>query len=198
MTYWTEAAITAELGNSLFRLEVDFNGVTRVVDANSGDVKIKLQRMWTKEELEQLVVYKRRGMTNFQIAELMDRDVGCVNHKWRARNLWKDVAFVPRQEVVTLADLSRTVCAVCNVTKEDFVSERRFKPAVEARQIFYWLARYYNSTSLPQIGRYVGRRDHSTVQHGVRKVDAEIDRFRTKIDLCLFDLGLTEPKQEAA
>lgn len=198
MTYWTEAAIKADLGNSFFRMETDTNGIPRVVDINAEGVRSTPQVLWTNEEMEQLVILKRRGLSTFQIAEIMDRDVGSINHKWRRRAVWKESAFVPRQEVVTLADIARTVCGVCDVDKVDFMSERRFKKAVEARQLFYWLARQYTKNSLPLIGQYVGDRDHSTVIHGIKKIDAQMDRFRSQIDLCLFDLGLTEPNQEAA
>lgn len=51
----------------------------------------------------------------------------------------------------------------------EFRSDRRHADLVKARQEFMWLASKYTSHSLPDIGRYLGGMDHSTILHGIKK-----------------------------
>ena len=53
-------------------------------------------------------------------------------------------------------------------------AERRTKGIVKPRQMY--LAKELTPRSLPDIGRRIGGRDHTTVLHGVRKIDALIKR----------------------
>ena len=55
-------------------------------------------------------------------------------------------------------------------------AERRTKGIVKPRQIAMYLAKELTPRSLPDIGRRIGGRDHTTVLHGVRKIDALIKR----------------------
>ena len=55
-------------------------------------------------------------------------------------------------------------------------AERRTKGIVKPRQIAMYLAKELTPRSLPDIGRQIGGRDHTTVLHGVRKIDALIKR----------------------
>ena len=50
-------------------------------------------------------------------------------------------------------------------------SERRTFRIVKARQIAMWLAKRFTSRSLPDIGRCIGGRDHTTVLHGCRRAE---------------------------
>ena len=55
-------------------------------------------------------------------------------------------------------------------------AERRTKGIVKPRQIAMYLAKELTPRSLPDIGLRIGGRDHTTVLHGVRKIDALIKR----------------------
>lgn len=74
-----------------------------------------------------------------------------------------------------------TVSSVTGISLNDIKSPRRARELVRARTIFYWLARKITSKSLPQIGKACGNRDHSTVMHGLLKVD--INRAAFEPDL---------------
>lgn len=76
--------------------------------------------------------------------------------------------------LTTLTFLVRLVPEVTGVHAADLRSERRNAPIVKARQILYWLARRYTQHSLPRIGEKAGGRDHTSVLHGIRRVDAVI------------------------
>lgn len=53
----------------------------------------------------------------------------------------------------------------------DMVSQRRTASVVRPRQIAMYLSRLLTLRSLPEIGRRFGGRDHTTVMHGVRKIE---------------------------
>jgi hypothetical protein len=74
-----------------------------------------------------------------------------------------------------LNDLLEIVLAVTGLPKIGMLSERRDAEAVKARHIFFWLARRFTLRSLPYIGQKTGGRDHTTVLHGTRKVDAVVE-----------------------
>lgn len=69
--------------------------------------------------------------------------------------------------------------AVSDVTgfaTADIIGPRRHRELVRARQLAMWCCkRYCPHMSYPQIGRRFGARDHTTVLHGVNKIEAEIE-----------------------
>ena len=58
-----------------------------------------------------------------------------------------------------------------NLSRMALVSQRRDAAVIRPRQIAMWLARQLTPKSLPEIGRHIGGRDHSTVAHGVGVID---------------------------
>lgn len=67
-------------------------------------------------------------------------------------------------------NIMRTVALHFDVTRVDLKSARRTAHIVKARQIACWLMKTLTTLSLPQIGRHVGGRDHTTVLHAARKI----------------------------
>ena len=57
----------------------------------------------------------------------------------------------------------------------DLLSSRRTANVVRPRQIAMYLAKMLTPRSLPEIGRRFGGRDHTTVLHAVRKIEALVD-----------------------
>ena len=57
----------------------------------------------------------------------------------------------------------------------DLESRRSGRRIARPRQMVMWLARHLTRLSLPQIGQRLGGRDHTTVMHGVRKIDQLLD-----------------------
>lgn len=56
------------------------------------------------------------------------------------------------------------------LSHKELLSPRRLANFVRARQVSMYLCRILLKRSLPEIGRYTGGRDHTTVLHGVRKM----------------------------
>lgn len=61
------------------------------------------------------------------------------------------------------------------VTMSDLKSDRRTAKVVHPRQVAMYLAKKVTLRSLPEIGRRFGGRDHTTVLHAVRKIEAKIE-----------------------
>lgn len=59
-----------------------------------------------------------------------------------------------------------------SVTLRDLRGSTRRRGVVAARGVAMYLARDLTGRSLREIGRYFGRRDHTTVSHGCRRVEA--------------------------
>jgi hypothetical protein len=64
------------------------------------------------------------------------------------------------------------VAAAFRVPVIDIVSHRRPRRICEARHCVYRMARDLTLLTLPQIGRRIGGRDHTTVLHGIRRTQA--------------------------
>ena len=63
------------------------------------------------------------------------------------------------------------VCLEHDITREQLISPARTMHIARIRQLAMWRCRQAG-ISLPVIGRYFGNRDHTTVLHAVRKIDA--------------------------
>ena len=76
-----------------------------------------------------------------------------------------------RQDGPGLETIILAVAAEFGVRTIDVRSQRRNRAAVRARHTGMWLARHLTPCSYPEIGRLFGRRDHTTVMHGVKAID---------------------------
>lgn len=61
------------------------------------------------------------------------------------------------------------------VTRLDMLSARRTSNLVRPRQVAMYLAKKLTLRSLPEIGRKFGFRDHTTIHHGVRKIEVVLE-----------------------
>ncbi len=72
---------------------------------------------------------------------------------------------------VTIDEIIRKVADHFNLRMSDLLSERRSRSVARPRQVAMYLAKTLTSKSLPEIGRRIGGRDHTTVIHAVRKIE---------------------------
>jgi len=79
---------------------------------------------------------------------------------------------IPR---VTIERIAREVERFYGVARADLVSVRRRAKFVRARHVVMYLARTMTTRSMPDIGARMGRRDHTTIMHGVRKIEGLIE-----------------------
>src|SRR3569832_413853 len=71
-----------------------------------------------------------------------------------------------------IEDIQRVVARQYNVSRSDLLSSRRTANVVRPRQVAMYLAKTLTLRSLPEIGRRFGGREHTTVLHAVRKIEA--------------------------
>ena len=66
------------------------------------------------------------------------------------------------------------VAATYGVKPKDVLSKCRQRTLLVPRQLAMYLTRLLTKLSLPQIGAAFGGRDHTTVLHSCRKIEAEL------------------------
>jgi len=72
---------------------------------------------------------------------------------------------------ITVDEIQKTVAEHFSLKQADLLSERRTRAVARPRQIAMWLCKQHTTRSYPDIGRRFGGRDHTTVLHGVRKIE---------------------------
>lgn len=72
---------------------------------------------------------------------------------------------------ITVDEIQKTVAEHFNLKQADLLSERRTRSVARPRQIAMYLCKQHTTRSYPDIGRRFGGRDHTTVLHGVRKIE---------------------------
>ncbi len=58
-----------------------------------------------------------------------------------------------------------------NIRLSDMIGPKRVRNYARPRQVAMYLCKQLTSRSLPEIGRRFGGRDHTTVMHGVRRIE---------------------------
>ena len=58
-----------------------------------------------------------------------------------------------------------------NVRLSDMIGPKRVRTIARPRQVAMYLAKQLTPRSLPEIGRRFGGRDHTTIMHGVRRIE---------------------------
>lgn len=100
--------------------------------------------------------------------------------------------LAPQDNLISIEDIQKTVSEYYKIRVADMISSKRTRTISRPRQISMALAKELTTSSLPEIGRAFGGRDHSTVVYSCRKVnemrknDHEIDNdFNTLIRMLL-------------
>jgi chromosomal replication initiator protein len=83
----------------------------------------------------------------------------------------RDVAAPAKS--ITITDILRVVTDRYNVRMADLQGKRRNRSIAFPRQVCMYLARELTPLSLEEIGGHFGGRDHTTVLHAVRQVQAQ-------------------------
>ena len=72
---------------------------------------------------------------------------------------------------ITVEEIQRKVSDYYNIRISDIVGPKRVRSYARPRQVAMYLCKQLTSRSLPEIGRRFGGRDHTTVMHGVKKIE---------------------------
>ncbi len=85
---------------------------------------------------------------------------------------------------ITIDDIQKACAEHYGMKQADLISERRNRSIARPRQAAMWLAKQLTTRSLPDIGRRFGGRDHTTVLHAVRRIEAlKVDDAQLARDL---------------
>jgi chromosomal replication initiator protein len=77
-----------------------------------------------------------------------------------------------RGNPVSLEDVVRAVCHHFNLRSSDLLGKDRHRSVAQARHVAIYLCRQRLKCSYPELGRHFGHRDHTSVMHAVKKVEA--------------------------
>ena len=72
---------------------------------------------------------------------------------------------------ITIEEIQRKVSEHYSIRLSDMIGPKRLRTIARPRQVAMYLAKQLTPRSLPEIGRRFGGPDHTTIIHGVRKIE---------------------------
>jgi chromosomal replication initiator protein len=72
---------------------------------------------------------------------------------------------------ISVEEIQRKVSDHYNIRLSDMIGPKRLRSYARPRQVAMYLCKQMTSRSLPEIGRRFGGRDHTTVMHGVKRIE---------------------------
>ena len=103
-----------------------------------------------------------------------------------AEEALKDVIYPNKPKEITPSLIISVVADHYGVKYDDICSTRRNTEFVVPRQVSMYLCRELTENSLNNIGKLLGKKDHTTVLHGIKKVEEELkisEEMRNKIEI---------------
>ena len=91
-----------------------------------------------------------------------------------AEEALKDVIYPEKPKEITPSLIIEVVSEHFGISIDDIISKKRNTEFVQPRQIIMYLMRMLTDTSLINIGKALGKKDHTTVIHGINKIEEEI------------------------
>ena len=89
------------------------------------------------------------------------------------KEVLKDFA-IDKTKNFTIQNILKTVASYYDIKVSDIKSKRRTREISTTRQIAMYLCREHTKSSLPEIGRQFGGKDHTTVIFSYKKISAKI------------------------
>lgn len=103
-----------------------------------------------------------------------------------AEEALKDVIYPNKPKEVTPTLIINVVAEHFGVKPEDITSKKRNSEFVQPRQVVMFLCRELTETSFTNIGKLLGKKDHTTIIHGVNKIAEELkhnEELHNKVDI---------------
>ncbi len=91
-----------------------------------------------------------------------------------AEEALKDVIYPNKPKEVTPSLIINVVAEHFGVKPDDISSKKRNSEFVQPRQVAMYLCRELTDISLKNIATLLGKKDHSTIIHGIERIEAEI------------------------
>ena len=103
-----------------------------------------------------------------------------------AEDALKDIIHPEQSKVVTPTLILEMVCEHFNVSADDITSKKRNSEFVVPRQVVMYLCRHMLDISYSQVGKILGKKDHTTIMYGIKKIEEDLatnEDLKTKIEI---------------
>jgi len=157
--YETRMAILAEKAKSIGR-DIDeevFNYIATNIKSNIRELEGAFNK---------IVAYSK----------LNNVDINMTN----AEEALKDIIYPDKPKEINPSYILKEVCDEYNVLIEDVAGKKRDAKYVEPRFIVMYLCRELTDASFKEIAKVLGKKDHTTVMHGVKDIE---ERIKTEEEL---------------
>lgn len=94
-----------------------------------------------------------------------------------AENALKEFISPDKKREITADLIINTVAEHFNISSQDLRGSKRNSEIVQPRHLAMYLCRNMTNLSLNSIGEALGKRDHSTIMHGIEKVDNDMKQY---------------------
>ena len=91
-----------------------------------------------------------------------------------AEEALKDIIYPDKPKEITPTLIIEVVAEHFGINPDDITSKKRNSEYVQPRHIAMYLCREITSTSLVNIGKIMGKRDHTTVMNGIKNISERI------------------------
>ena len=123
--------------------------------------------------LNKILIYKQIENDAIHLEKVKDLLINIINNK---------------KKTVSVRKIAESVATFYSITVDDLIKQSRKKEYVKPRQTAMYLIRKELEVSFPSIGEFFGGRDHTTVMHGVEKVEKAVkvqDEIKQELELIL-------------
>ena len=103
-----------------------------------------------------------------------------------AEEALKDVIYPNKKKEITPSYIIEVVAEHFGISPEDIASKKRTAELVQPRQVVMYLCRQLTEASLQNIAKAIGKKDHTTVLHGIKTITKEMEtdeELKNKIDI---------------
>lgn len=103
-----------------------------------------------------------------------------------AEEALKDVIYPNKKKEITPSYIIEVVAEHFGISPEDIASRKRTAELVQPRQVVMYLCRQLTEASLQNIAKAIGKKDHTTVLHGIEKITEKMENdeeLKNKVDI---------------
>ena len=141
--------------------------------------KAKLYNLNISDEVTELIASKIK--TNIRELEGTIKKLKAYNSLWGqtpsialAKTAMEAVVWDHTKNAITPASIIDHVCRYYNVTPEQIKGEKRSGDIMPARRMAMYMIRENTDLSLPEIGKEMGGKNHTTVLYNIRQLEDAI------------------------
>ena len=151
---------------------------------NAGITRDGLLMKMSEEDFSRVLDVNLKGAFNRIIAKSKIENQSEITLEL-AEDALKDIINPDKPKEITPTLIIEVVAEHFGVAAEDITSKKRNSEFVLPRQVFMYLCRKLTDTSYVNIAKLIGKKDHTTIIHGVNKIEDELaanEELRSKVE----------------